>query len=383
MKFPDCESPIAMAWAISPAAGLLRADRVGRVVAEERDDVARRGQPDREHQRILGGVDQFVQPGGIEAVLHADARRVGHPRVRGRTAVGERPSGTRHDHGAAFDAGRALTREHRQGCPLLIETGRRIHRWAAAHRAQSDRQGGRAGRDVVEPGQDRTGHRRAVGVPCYGNGNRLIRRGRHDIALPAADQHDVPVGVRRHVTFAAVDDLVDQHARGLRGIDRPRQRERRHVLDTPTRVTRCELQVLDDAVVRIAGIHFAVHPAAHDFVRARAAAGLYRRRPPREDLEPYDLAARLGREAAEYQQSHCQAGAPPLSRRGHPTAHDDGEQHQDRREAGEGEHRLVQRGVAAAHVKLSAASGLPTPLKRATLGNAHSGRERSTAPLLK
>ena len=64
MKLPDCESPIAMAWSIAPGDRVRRAGGVRRGVAEERDDVARRGQADAEHQRVLGRVGELVEPAG-------------------------------------------------------------------------------------------------------------------------------------------------------------------------------------------------------------------------------------------------------------------------------------------------------------------------------
>ena len=46
------------------------------LVAEKRIDVARGREPDAEHQRILRRVLQLVQQRGVEAVLHADVRRI-------------------------------------------------------------------------------------------------------------------------------------------------------------------------------------------------------------------------------------------------------------------------------------------------------------------
>src|SRR5688572_23373302 len=65
-------------------------------VAEERDDVARGGESDAQHQRILRGVDQFVETAGAERVLDAEPRRIRRARPRRTLTVGERPLRTRH-----------------------------------------------------------------------------------------------------------------------------------------------------------------------------------------------------------------------------------------------------------------------------------------------
>ena len=53
--------------------GIGGAARVGRRVAEEVDDVARRGEADAQDERILGRVDELVEARRIETVREADA----------------------------------------------------------------------------------------------------------------------------------------------------------------------------------------------------------------------------------------------------------------------------------------------------------------------
>ena len=69
---PDCELPSEIAPANSAGHRIRRAGVVLLLVAEKRIDVARGGEPDAQHQRILRGVLQFVEQRRIEAVLHAD-----------------------------------------------------------------------------------------------------------------------------------------------------------------------------------------------------------------------------------------------------------------------------------------------------------------------
>ena len=74
---------------------------VGRVT-EEGDEIARRGEPDTEDQRILRGVDQLIQALGIEASLHTDARGIRNTGKRFAATVGECPIGRRHGAGAGL-----------------------------------------------------------------------------------------------------------------------------------------------------------------------------------------------------------------------------------------------------------------------------------------
>ena len=88
----------------------------------------------------------------------------------------------------------------------------------------------------------------------------------------------------------AIDDLIEEHARGLREIDGLGQREGRDVLDFAARVPRRQAEILDDRVVRILRIDLAVDPSANQLERARRTGRLSRvHRLARGDLEPDDL----------------------------------------------------------------------------------------------
>ena len=79
----------------------IRRARVVRfLVAEERVEIARGGEADAEHERILHGVLQFVEERGIETVLQADARRIRRAGKRRVLARRERPVGARNLHDA-------------------------------------------------------------------------------------------------------------------------------------------------------------------------------------------------------------------------------------------------------------------------------------------
>ena len=158
-----------------------------------------------------------------------------------------------------------------------------------------------ARRQIAEAREHRAGQRRPVAVARHGHLNGLVGGRRRDVALPAADERDVPVWPRRGGAVAAIDDRIHEHAARLRQVRGHHQRERRDVIDAAARIARRQVDVLDDAVAPIARIDFAVHASADVHVRAGAAKRLATGdRIARGDLEPRHL--RAGGRRRQHQQ---------------------------------------------------------------------------------
>ena len=95
-----------------PATGFGRACAIRGGVAEERDDVARRGQADAKHERILRRVDQLVEPAGSKPPFRHSCVGSGVPGNGVVRQSANAQSHVGHDLCAALLARRALAREH-------------------------------------------------------------------------------------------------------------------------------------------------------------------------------------------------------------------------------------------------------------------------------
>ena len=297
--------------------GIRRAGGVRLRVTEERHDVARRGEADAEHQRVSRRVDKLVEAAGAETVLQADARRVGRAGPRRRIAVGEAPVAACEGTRGVLLAGIVLTCVPRQTCVGLFETGGGI-RLRRAERGETDWRRFRPVGHVVEARDDGTGDRRAVRIARDRHHDRLVGRRRDYVALPAADERHVAFRTGDRLAVAAVDDLIKEHACRLRHIYRLGQRERRDVFHLPARVSRGQIEILNDGVVRILRIDVAVHLAADEFERPGGSDGLsVVHRLARGDFESDDLRTRRRRARRDHAgeekrsnacRSHCLAG---------------------------------------------------------------------------
>lgn len=76
-----------------------------------------------------------------------------------------------------------------------------------------------------------------------------------------------------HLSVATIDDLIEEHARRPRSVNRSRQGEGRDVFHPTTSVARREVDVLDDPVVRIAWVDLALEQPADDLERSHRADG--------------------------------------------------------------------------------------------------------------
>ncbi len=171
-----------------------------------------------------------------------------------------------------------------------IQGRRRIE--ARAERANADRSGVGALRQVAEASEHRAGQRRPVAAASHGHLNGLVGGRRRDVTLPAADEGNVPVWPRRGGAVAAIDDRIHEHAARLRQVRGHHQGERGNVIDAAPCIARRQVDVLDDAVAPIARIDFAVHASADVHVGAGAAKRLATGdRIARGDLEPRHLRA--------------------------------------------------------------------------------------------
>ena len=264
---------------------IRRARGIGLPMAEERDDIARGGQSDAQHQRILRRVDQFVETAGAERVLDADARRIRPARPRRTLTVGERPIRTRHRVFRVLLPGVVLPGVPRQRRAGLCEIGGAV--WLGRpERGEANRRAVRAVGKIEETGDHAAGHGRAVLLARDGNGDRLVRRGRNHVALPAADERDVSLGVRRRLSVPAIDHLIEEDARGFCEIDGLRQREGRDVLDLAARIPWRQAEILDDRVVWISRIHLAVDPSTNQLEGARRTGRLSRHSSARARRSP-------------------------------------------------------------------------------------------------
>ena len=153
---------------------VCRAGGICRGTAEERHDVARCGQSDPQHEWILCRVDQLVQLRRVEAVLEAQLGGIRCAGERGAPAIRKGPRLPRHGCGPSLDARRALRGVHCQTGRQLFEIGRWVGRRRVSHRAQTNRDGVRAGRHVVEARDDRTGEGRSVPIPRDGDDDSLV-----------------------------------------------------------------------------------------------------------------------------------------------------------------------------------------------------------------
>ena len=105
----------------------------------------------------------------------------------------------------------------------------------------------------------------SVPIACDRHHDALVVCRRDHVSLPAADERHVPFRTGNRLAVAAVDDLVQEHARRLRHIHRFGQGERRDVFHLPERVPRRHVEILNDRVVRILRIDLSVHLAAYEF----------------------------------------------------------------------------------------------------------------------
>jgi hypothetical protein len=100
----------------------------------------------------------------------------------------------------------------------------------------------------------------------------------------------VSFGGGDRLAVAAIDDLIDEDMRRLRQVGRLGQCEGCDVLDFAARVAWRQRQILDDRVLRVSRIDFAVDPSANQLERSCRGGGLsVVHRLPRSDFEPYDL----------------------------------------------------------------------------------------------
>ena len=289
-----------------------RAGAVARRLPEKRDDVASSGQTNTEDERIPRRVDELVQLRGIESIPDAQPCRVGRPGKKRRAAIRERPRRPRNDRDSALHSRRRLRGRARERGARLIERGRRIGGRISAHRAQSDADRRRTRRDVGEAREYEAGDRRAVGVSRDGHLDGLVVRRRHHIALPSAHERDVALGACRRSAVAPVDDGVYEHTRRPGHVNRLRQRKRRDVFHAAARISRREVQVLDDCVPAIGGIDFSVNQAADDLeLTGRAERLPVRHRLARLDLQADDL--RVGRRGHHQQNDERGPRAHPES----------------------------------------------------------------------
>lgn len=148
----------------------------------------------------------------------------------------------------------------------------------------------RAVAKVEETGDHAAGQGRAVLLARDGNGDRLVRRGRNHVALPAADERNVSLGVGRRLSVSAIDDLIDEDARGLCEINGLCQGEGRDVLDLAARIAWRQGEILDDRVVWISRIHLAVDPSTNQLEGSRGTGRFFAvYRVARGDLQSDDL----------------------------------------------------------------------------------------------
>jgi hypothetical protein len=160
-------------------------------MAEERHDVARGGQPDAQHQRIFRRVDELVQTAGAERVLDADPRGIGCARPRRIFTVGECPAVARHHVSRILLPGVVLAAMPRQRRARLRQTCGKV-RLCRAERREANRDAVRAVGKIEQTGDHPAGNGGAVFLLRHWNDDGLVGRRRYDIALPAADEHDVP-----------------------------------------------------------------------------------------------------------------------------------------------------------------------------------------------
>ena len=135
-KVPDCELPSEIRPAHRSRDRIRRARVILLFVAEKRVEVARGGEPDAEHERILHGVLQLVEQRRIETALQADARGIRRAGKRRVLAGRERPVGARDFHHAGLDAlGGFRHRRHQRRFRRVERRGRIRGRRAARNRS--------------------------------------------------------------------------------------------------------------------------------------------------------------------------------------------------------------------------------------------------------
>ena len=146
---------------------------------------------------------------------------------------------------------------------------RQPHVW---DRTEIDR--GRVGRQIDEPLEHRTGQGRAIGFAGHGRHDGLRTLGLREIALPSAQEIHAPIGGAHRRAVAAIRDAVVEDPVRPGHVDGFGEGEGGAVFNHSAGVPRRELDVVDDAVVRVFRVDFAVEAAAEDFIGAGLAEEL-------------------------------------------------------------------------------------------------------------
>ena len=313
---------------------------VTRLVPQEGADVPRHRVGKPHHHRILGRVDQLVEPVGLEPVEEADVRGRRHERGRSARAPAERPA-ARVDrrpgpaHGATHREARvrrvhvgglvgaearvALQRQReRPGLgngpvavldpdPLDDGTAVRLHRDREAREEPVV-----AGRHVALPSgvDDGVAQAHEESVSRIGGRDRVVD------ARPGERVVEVPQGL----LVPAVVDHVEDPPVPARHDGRLEDEERRAELDVAARVARGLVEVDDHRVVRVARIDLEVRGAVEPLILADATeAGAVGESAHLRHLEPHHAGMRGAggeqEQRSERDRSSGQHGATLLSRK--------------------------------------------------------------------
>ena len=291
---------------------IRRALVVGALVAQERDQVARRRKADAEHLGLGGLVPELVDR----------QRREPRPlrQQPDRARVGELPLAC-----GDQDPRIGLARPHSQACLALVGGNRRIaepHRlhvgrpaladldlladaadhWAAVLHGEREARthGGVRFRHARIP--SRPDHRvsplEQEAVAGMRTTRRIVQRRR-----PAGRKIMQPLP---ELLVAAVEDLVEQQAVGLGRIGRPQDEDVDFVFDHSARIARRLVEVDDHLVLGRSGIELAFGHALDAHVAAHVAEGMaLGERLDRVDLDLGDAGLRG---AGEYERAECDGG---------------------------------------------------------------------------
>ncbi len=251
-------------------------------MAKKGNKIARGSEAEAEHNRVLRRVDQLIDVIGVEPTLQAEMRRARNTRKRLARAIGERPIGGGH-------------RYRRIALPHL--DGEKIARIVGA-----DRFVGNAAAEIGIAEPERASWREQFVFLAHAAGDAAaIRRVRHgrvqpdragqQIALPAAPYDGEAVALQEPVAgsrgivasgcadvehvqrdwVAAIDDVVEHRAVAARHLGGFQDGDVHGIRDLAGRVVWRERDVLDDGVVRIARIDFAVGRAGQQLETADGA----------------------------------------------------------------------------------------------------------------
>ena len=235
--------------------GIRRARRVLLFVSEEGSEISRRREPDAEHERIF------------HRVLAAYREEQDRIRSSRRFVLGSGLPGN----GVVEQSANAHSVLAMVTAPFFAPVGNSpVAETSFAFVVSSDTGGYGEGwpRGIIsgvvfpvrlrESQHKRTGDARTVAILRNWYLNRVIRRRRNDVALPAADERDVAIRMRHGIATSAVHDGVQQDAARPHHLRRPHERERDDVFDLAASVARREVDVGDNGVLRIRRVQLAV-----------------------------------------------------------------------------------------------------------------------------